>query len=40
MRKPLTKEGRDALFLSKKQCLKKTERENFSSLFYLNCFSF
>ncbi|EPU1098955.1 hypothetical protein ACWGXC_19130, partial [Klebsiella pneumoniae] len=24
MRKPLTKEGRDALFLSKKQCLKKT----------------
>ncbi|AUD19936.1 hypothetical protein E6C29_20505 [Klebsiella pneumoniae] len=40
MRKPLTKEGRDALFLSKKQCLKKTERENCSSLFYLNHFSF
>ncbi|MCM2594150.1 hypothetical protein NDQ59_11640 [Klebsiella pneumoniae] len=41
MRKPLTKEGRDAFFLSKKQCLKKkTERENFSSLFYLNYFSF
>ncbi|WP_186297525.1 hypothetical protein, partial [Klebsiella pneumoniae] len=30
----------DALFLSKKQCLKKTEREKFSSLFYLNYFSF
>ncbi|HEE1404425.1 TPA: hypothetical protein R6494_005186, partial [Klebsiella pneumoniae] len=28
------------LFLSKKQCLKKTERENCSSLFYLNYFSF
>ncbi|WP_227819786.1 hypothetical protein, partial [Klebsiella pneumoniae] len=27
-------------FLSKKQCLKKTERENCSSLFYLNYFSF
>ncbi|MDP4419493.1 hypothetical protein, partial [Escherichia coli] len=26
--------------LSKKQCLKKTERENCSSLFYLNYFSF
>nr|WP_032446587.1 MULTISPECIES: hypothetical protein [Klebsiella]EIY1911203.1 hypothetical protein [Klebsiella pneumoniae]EJR0150181.1 hypothetical protein [Klebsiella pneumoniae]EJR0402917.1 hypothetical protein [Klebsiella pneumoniae]EKU7119549.1 hypothetical protein [Klebsiella pneumoniae]EKU7128555.1 hypothetical protein [Klebsiella pneumoniae] len=41
MRKPLTKEGRDALFFfSKKQCLKRTERENCSSLFYLNYFSF
>ncbi|MDK1954979.1 hypothetical protein LRR72_17140 [Klebsiella pneumoniae] len=40
MRKPLTKEGRDALFLSKKECLKTTERENCSSLFYLNYFSF
>nr|WP_228299161.1 hypothetical protein [Klebsiella pneumoniae] len=36
----MTKEGRDALFLSKKQCLKKAERENCSSLFYLNYFSF
>ncbi|WP_430999706.1 hypothetical protein [Klebsiella pneumoniae] len=40
MRKPLTKEGRDALFLSKKQCLKKQKEKTFSSLFYLNCFSF
>nr|MDQ6119809.1 hypothetical protein [Klebsiella pneumoniae subsp. pneumoniae] len=39
MRKPLTKEGRDALF-EQKQCLKKTERENCSSLFYLKYFSF
>ncbi|MDM7314382.1 hypothetical protein QUH26_27145, partial [Klebsiella pneumoniae] len=35
-RKPLTKEGRDALFLSKKKCIKKTERENCSYLFYIN----
>ena len=36
MRKPLTKEGRDALF-EQKQCL-KNRKENFSSLFYLNYF--
>ncbi|PJX41553.1 hypothetical protein CWM56_29555 [Klebsiella sp. E-Nf3] len=40
MRKPLTKEGRDALFLYKKQRLKQTERGNHSSLFCLNNFSF
>ncbi|MBD3702319.1 hypothetical protein IE986_16465 [Klebsiella pneumoniae] len=39
MRKPLTKEG-GMLSFEQKQCLKKTEREKFSSLFYLNYFSF
>ncbi|WP_218804072.1 hypothetical protein, partial [Klebsiella variicola] len=39
MRKPLRKEGRDALFLYKKQCLKQTERENCISLFCLSYFS-
>ncbi|PJR54912.1 hypothetical protein CWM57_14465 [Klebsiella sp. G-Nf4] len=40
MRKPLTKEGRDALFLYKKQRLKQTEKGNCNSLFCLNNFSF